>query len=89
MGITRIYIGESHRTIWDRMAEQRKDLKGIETKNALVKHWLNEYKGGGPLKFDWKVKKTFQHSLHRQIWEALSIASHPEDHLLNSKTEWG
>ena len=49
-GISSVYIGETHRTIWDRITEHFNLLEKQSTDSALLKHWLShhEEKGGPP-----------------------------------------
>ena len=89
-GIKAQYIGESHRTWWDRSSEHINALKTKNEKNALVKHWL-EYHGDqqSPPDFQSGVITTCRSALERQIKEAIHIQTSKLDILLNSKGEWG
>ena len=85
-----MYIGESHRTWWDRSGEHLAALKYKRESNALVKHWILNHEGmQSPPQFKFEVITTCRSSLERQIKEAIAIQNIETDILMNSKGEWG
>ena len=42
-GRLRQYIGETHRTYWDRAKEHTKALKDKDTSYGIMKHWVEEH----------------------------------------------
>ena len=91
-GLRSTYVGESHRSFWDRSQEHLADLRSRSDSNSLVKHW-NEIHGNmdAPPKYQFQVLKKCKTSLERQIWEAILIDSESEgiDHQINQKGEFG
>ena len=86
-----VYIGETHRTLWDRIGEHREALKQQKETSCLHRHWQDYHhsdQGDNP-KYEVKVLKTFRSATERQVSEALSIEGGDYDLLLNSKTELG
>ena len=84
------YVGETHRSFWDRAREHQKALSDRDNKYAVSKHWeISHPELEVPPQFKYKVINQPRYSLHRQIQEALEIGSREEGTLLNSKTEWG
>ena len=89
-GRLRQYIGETHRTYWDRAKEHTKALKDKDTSYGIMKHWVEEHPElTEPPNYKFQVTQTQQTSLNRQIWEALNIEGADPATLLNTKTEWG
>ena len=84
------YIGESHRSLTDRLGEHLKDLKAKKSTNSLVKHWdeCHSNRKEAPI-YSFEVIGTFRSSLERQIQEALTIENEECDRIINSKGEWG
>ena len=50
---------------------------------------MNDHPGEIPLKYQFKVKKTFKSSLERQIYESVMIDQQDRSQILNSRSEWG
>ena len=85
-GRTRQYLGESHRTLWDRANDHMEALKRKDQKYGVVKHWTEEHQDSlEPPEYQFKLVSTHKSSLHRQIWEALEIEGADPSTLLNSK----
>ena len=84
------YVGESHKSFWDRSQEHLADLRSRSDSNSLVKHW-NEIHGNmdAPPKYQFQVLKKCKTSLERQIWEAIFIENENCEVTMNSKAEWG
>ena len=83
-----VYLGETHRTLWDRIREHQESLRQKSESSCLSRHW-EDYHGGKTPKYEVKVLKTFKSATERQVSEALAIESGEYDLLLNSKTEFG
>ena len=83
-----VFLGETHRTWWDRSTEHRIALRTGDQTNPLVKHMMIHHPQEDP-DFTWKVDKSHKTSLSRQIRESLMIARENQSMLMNSKTEWG
>lgn len=84
------YIGETHRSFWDRAKEHHKALKDKDKIYAVMKHWeLCHPELEEPPPYQYKVLKQLRYSLHRQITEAIEIGGREEGTLLDSKAEWG
>ena len=88
MGKTRVYVGESHRSFWDRACEHDNALKEKDEWFGVVKHWMEEHPELlEPPKYEYKVLKSHRTSLERQIAEALEISATDAATPLNTKTE--
>ena len=86
------YVGESHRSYWDRSLEHLADLRTKNDKNSLVKHWQECHgEQDVPPKYSFNVLKKCRTSLQRQIWEAILIdKEHSQcDYEINQKGEFG
>ena len=88
-GIKSHYLGETHRTIFDRMAEHFSKYQSRHKDSAMVKHWKNFHGEEQAPSFSVKVVSKHRSATERQISEALLIEDGVFDNLLNSKTEWG
>ena len=89
-GVKSHYIGESHRTIFDRMKEHFAKLDSRQKESSLVKHWKNFHSDEkSPPKYVVKVISSHKSATERQIAEAIAIENENYDNLLNSKSEWG
>ena len=83
------YIGETHRTFFDRSIEHLKGLESRTESNALFKHWQIYHKElQEPPDFRFKCLKTFKTSTERQVAEAVFIENLPCDIIMNSKAEY-
>ena len=83
-----VYIGETHRTMHDRISEHWDDLNNKREENPLVKHAAIHHNGIPPT-YTCKAIKTYRTSLSRQIGEALAINNTDARILMNSKAEFG
>ena len=84
-----VYIGESHRTLFDRSSEHEKNLRDQSTSSALYKHWQKDHQNmQDPPQFSHTVLKTFKTSTERQVYEAVMIENTECDQILNSKSEY-
>ena len=92
LGKRATYIGETHRSFWDRTQEHLADIRSKNSKNSLVKHW-EEVHGDqqSPPKYSFQVKKKCKSAIERQIWEALfiEVENSQGDYQINSKAEFG
>ena len=89
-GLKSLYIGETHRTLWDRTSEHLSKLESRAKDSALLKHWRTVHPENHQ-EPDFIVKKVgaYLSSTERQIREAIRIDMAQYDHLMNSKGEWG
>ena len=85
-----VYIGETNRTLGDRIGEHFSALEKQSSTSCLVKHW-EEFHGGNndPPGYSVKILGRHRSSTERQISEALAIEHGDHHNLLNSKSEWG
>ena len=87
------YVGETGKNAYTRGKQHMQGIKGKNEKNAFYKHWKNFHEIPGEPKssrlenYEFKVVKTFQDPLSRQINEMVRM-THFNGHLLNSKAEW-
>ena len=83
-----IYVGESSRSIYERAKEHEMDkVKGSEDSHQ-IKHWLSSHEELlTPPSFKFKIVRTFQDPLTRQLSEAVRIDLRG-DGILNSKAEY-
>ena len=88
-GVRSVYLGETHRTLWDRIREHMDGLDRQTEANCLVKHWRELHSGHEAPKFEVKVRGRYKTATERQVAEGVLIETEKYDHLLNSKTEWG
>ena len=89
-GLKSLYIGETHRTMWDRIQEHFSKLESGANYSALLKHWraLHQDTLRQP-RFTAKKVGAYKTSTVRQIREAIRIDAADYHHLMNSKSEWG
>ena len=79
-----IYVGESSRSIYERAREHVADRE----KQHQIKHWLTSHEELlAPPAFKFKIVKTFQDPLTRQLAEAVRIELRGE-RIFNSKAEF-
>ena len=88
LGKRKVYWGESHRSGWDRSSDHMEALKKMNQKYAIVKHLINDHSPGQEPDFQFKVVRSFQSSLERQIREAIAIDEEHPEAKLNSKAAW-
>ena len=68
------YIGETHRTFYDRSLEQVKNLRNKQESSALYKHWqICHKKLQETLNFRFKCLKIFKTSTEQEVAEAVFI----------------
>ena len=83
-----IYIGESSRSLYERVHEHMKDARKFTEKSHIIKHWMNthpELENQPAFKF--RILKVHKDCLSRQLGEAVTIWL-SKDSLLNSKNEY-
>ena len=88
LGKTAVYVGESHRSWWDRQAEHVKALINMDNTYATVKHHREAHPEEDP-DFTFKVTGVYKSSLKRQLMEAIKISTQKCDVLMNQRGEWG
>ena len=83
-----VYVGESSRSIYERAKEHQADKESHSEDSHQIKHWLIDHQELlAPPKFNFKIIKTFQDPLSRQLSEAVRIELRGEN-ILNSKSEF-
>ena len=88
-GRVRKYHGETSRNLSIRSKEHLNLFKSKNEKSFMHKHAVNEHSDDVEnVNFEWKVKRTFQKALKRQLFEAKCIDNMPKDESLNSKEEF-
>ena len=89
-GFTAVYTGESGDSGYARTKQHKESIERRNLDNAFAKH-LHEHhpnRAGDFRAFQFKVARTFQRSLVRQIWEAVAIHGCRATFILNSRAEW-
>ena len=82
------YVGESSRSIYKRAKEHQADRENRTEDSHQIKHWLLDHQELlAPPKFNFKIIKSFQDPLSRQLSEAVRIELRGET-ILNSKSEF-
>ena len=87
------YIGETGKNAYTRSKQHLAGLKSKNEENALYKHWRNshetpyEQESRRLQNFEFKVEKSFQDPMSRQINEMVRCINF-KGTLLNSKSEW-
>ena len=84
-----VYIGETHRSWKDRSDDHEKALRDMDQSYATVTHHMEHHRDADRPRFTFKVDRSHQSSLQRQIMEALLIQGERCDMLLNKRGEWG
>ena len=83
-----VYIGESSRSLHERAKEHVSDRDNMKEDSHMLKHWLNDHQNLlEPPKFKFRIIRSFQDPLTRQLAEAVRIERHG-DGILNSKSEF-
>ena len=87
---TAIYHGESGDSGYVRFKQHRSCIERRDLSNAFAKHLAEHHpaREGDWKTFQFRVARTFQKSLLRQIWEAVEIYGCEAVIILNDKTEW-
>ena len=84
-----IYVGESHRSWWDRLQEHIGALRTKDRSYATIKHMEEHHGLDVAPDFSFKLRKVHKSSLERQLQEALAIAYTEADIVMNKNGEWG
>ena len=81
-----VYVGESARSLYERIGEHWQDVKGNKDESHMLKHWqeCHSQEKGRP-RFRVKKVNSFRDPLTRQISESVRIDLRGEN-VLNSKT---
>ena len=88
-----MWVGETARSSYERSCEHVRDLKGLEDKSHLLKHYIlvhrNEIKLED-MEYGVRVRSRHKTALERQVGEAVAIHREKEKgiQLLNSKSEY-
>ena len=83
-----IYIGETSRSLAERVGEHMYDAEAFSKKSHIVKHWMRSHPDLDVApQFKIKILKQFKDCLSRQVGEAIAILL-SQDSLLNSKNEY-
>ena len=91
-GIKSPYIGESHRSFYDRAREHHTALRNKNKTYAVVKHWLECHpESKTPPEYSYHLLGKHRSAVERQIKEGLAIKKESREayNLLNGKGEWG
>ena len=84
-----VYLGESARSLWDRISEHIGDLRRRTTSSVLYRHWQEGHQDEAEPEFSVEVLGCHRSSTERQIKEALEIQRGKYDELINNKSKWG
>jgi hypothetical protein len=82
-----VYVGESSRSIYERSLEHMNDAKKKTEDSHIWKHWAEHHPNESMPRFSFKVIRTFQDCLTRQVAESVRI-DRRGGCVLNSKTEF-
>ena len=83
-----VYIGETSRSLAERVGEHTYDAKSFSKKSHIVKHWMRSHPNLETAPhFNIKILRQYRDCLSRQVGEAIAILLSP-DNLLNSKNEY-
>ena len=83
-----IYLGESSRSLHERMAEHVEDARKFRVGSHIVKHWMEEHPKMTTMPpWSFKTLRSFKDCLTRQLTEAVAI-SLSSDSLLNGKCDY-
>ena len=81
------YIGESSRTLYERVGEHRAALRRWDESSFMFKHWALKHPNlDTPPEFKFKVLRKHDGPLGRLVHEAVEISNSAT---MNSKSEWG
>ena len=83
-----IYVGESARSLFERVGEHWQDVRSVNSESHMLKHWHDQHKDqeGAP-RFCVRLVSSFGDALTRQISESVRIDLRGEN-VLNSRTEY-
>ena len=83
-----LYVGQTSRSLYERIKEEVRGWRNRDEKNALWCHSVL-YHSGGDFPIDVKVvDRSFGRPTKRMIAEAVGIDCLGEDETMNSKREW-
>ena len=83
-----LYIGETSRSLYERVGEHFEDANKLERESHMVKHWfLHHQEETKAPKFKFRILGQYRDAMTRQIKEALRVQNRPGN--LNSKGEFG
>ena len=83
-----VYVGESSCSIYERAKEYVADREKQAEDSHQIKHWITSHEELlAPPKFVFKIVKTVQDPMTRQLAESVRIDLRGED-ILNSKAEY-
>ena len=83
-----MYVGESSRSIYERVKEHMADREELEEDSHQVKHWITSHEEQlAPPKFIFKIVKSFHDPLTSHLAEAVRIDLRGEN-ILNFKAEY-
>jgi hypothetical protein len=83
-----VYIGETSRSLAERVGEHMYDAVSFSKKSHIIKHWMRSHPDLDTApQFRIKILRQYRDCLSRQVGEAIAILLSP-DALLNSKNEY-
>ena len=83
-----VYVGETSRSLSERMGEHVQDARAFREGSHIVKHWMDHHPSSAEIPaFRYKIIRSFKDCLTRQVHEAIRIYT-SEDCLLNGKSEY-
>ena len=86
-----LYIGESARSVYERLWEHQHSLEQLSPDSHMLKHIVEVHPGENisDVKFHARVLKYAKSAFERQITESVLIQEYREsNHILNSKSEY-
>ena len=88
-GKTKVYFGETARSLHIRSREHTQLCKNKNKNSFMYKHMTSEHKNNvQDVEFEFKVERKFRKPLQRQLFEAKCIEKTPATSSLNSKDEF-
>ena len=83
-----VYLGESSRSLHERMVEHMYDAKTLDPGSHIAKHWMLHHPSLNTMPpFEYKIVRKYKDCLSRQLGEAVAIMRCP-DELLNGKCDY-
>ena len=79
-----IYVGETARSISERVKEHWSDFERGSEDSHILKHWQNHHQGEGIPRFEFNIVRGFKSALERQVAESVRIME--RGNTLNSKS---